>query len=76
VALYADGKPVSRDGSAPYTLHWDTAAQTEGPHELLVYARAANGRRAAVAIPVVVANSGDVPASLWGPAVEHEPPTP
>jgi N-acetyl-anhydromuramyl-L-alanine amidase AmpD len=70
VALYADGQPVSRDASAPYTLRWDTAGQAEGPHELLVYARAANGRRAAKSIPVVVANANDVPASLWGPTVQ------
>ena len=71
VALYADGTPVSRDGSPPYALHWNTEGLAEGPHELLVYARAANGRRAARAIPVVVANASDVPASLWGPAVGH-----
>jgi N-acetyl-anhydromuramyl-L-alanine amidase AmpD len=71
VALYADGKPVSRDASPPYTLRWDTRAQAEGPHELLVYARTANGRRAARALPVVVANATDVPASLWGPTVDH-----
>jgi hypothetical protein len=71
VALYADGRPVSRDASAPYTLHWDSTTQAEGPHELLVYARGPNGRRAARVIPVVVANAKNVPASLWGPAVEH-----
>ena len=63
VVLYADGKPVSRDGSAPYELTWDTTAATEGQHELTVYARTAGGRRAATVVPVVVAN-GDLPASL------------
>ncbi|HXH87557.1 MAG TPA: N-acetylmuramoyl-L-alanine amidase [Gaiellaceae bacterium] len=77
VALYADGKPVSRDASPPYSLRWDTTDQAEGPHELLVYARAANGRRAAETLPVVVANASDAPASLWGPPVDHaEPLTP
>jgi N-acetyl-anhydromuramyl-L-alanine amidase AmpD len=71
VALYADGKAVSRDASPPYALRWSTEDVAEGPHELLVYARAANGRRAAHTIPVVVANASDVPASLWGPAVDH-----
>ena len=45
VTLYVDGKPVSRDGSAPYRLHWDSTLAAEGPHELLVYARTAGGRR-------------------------------
>lgn len=63
VVLYADGKPVSRDGSAPYELTWDTTAAAEGQHELTVYARTAGGRRAATVVPVVVAN-GDLPASL------------
>ena len=71
VALYADGEPVSRDASSPYTLRWSTEGLAEGPHELLVYARTANGRRAAYTIPVVVANDPDVPASLWGSAVAH-----
>lgn len=71
VALYADGRPVSRDASRPYALRWSTEGLAEGPHELLVYARTANGRRAARTIPVVVANAPDVPASLWGPAVDH-----
>ena len=64
VVLYVDGKPVSRDGSAPYRLHWDSTARPKGPHELLVYGRTAGGRRAAAQVPVVVANAGDLPPSL------------
>src|SRR5918994_1550318 len=64
VVLYVDGRPVSRDGSKPYRLHWDSTAAAEGPHELLVYARTAGGRRAAAHVPVVVANAGDLPPSL------------
>ena len=63
VVLYVDGKPVSRDASAPYQLHWDSTGAAEGPHELVVYARTAGGRRAARIVPVVVAN-GDLPPSL------------
>jgi N-acetyl-anhydromuramyl-L-alanine amidase AmpD len=63
VVLYVDGKPVSRDGSAPYRLHWDSTAAAEGPHELLVYGRTAGGRRAAHLVPVVVAN-GELPPTL------------
>ena len=63
VALYVDGVPVSRDGSAPYRLRWDSTAAAEGPHELLVYGRTPGGRRAARLVPVVVAN-GDLPPTL------------
>jgi hypothetical protein len=64
VTLYADHKAVSRDDSAPYTLHWDTTAASEGSHDLLVYARAPHGRRAASELPLVVANSEQFPATL------------
>ncbi|HUQ23095.1 MAG TPA: N-acetylmuramoyl-L-alanine amidase [Gaiellaceae bacterium] len=64
VVLYVDGKPVSRDGSSPYRLSWDSTAAAEGPHELLVYGRTAGGRRAARLVPVVVANASDLPPSV------------
>jgi hypothetical protein len=54
----------SADDSPPYTLHWDTTAVGEGAHDLLVYARAAHGRRAATELPLVVANSEQFPATL------------
>jgi hypothetical protein len=37
---------------------------SEGSHELLVYARAPHGRRAASELPLVVANSEQFPATL------------
>ena len=64
VSLYADGRPVSRDGRAPYTLRWDTRTATEGGHRLLVYARDRHGHRAALPLPVVVANASIFPAGL------------
>jgi hypothetical protein len=73
IALYVDGRPVSRDASAPYQLLWDTRAESEGRHELVVYARGRRGRRAAVTMPVVVANAPDVPVSLqlvWGGSLD------
>lgn len=63
VVLYVDGRPVSRDATAPYRLHWDSTAATEGPHELVVYGRTAGGRRAARVLPVVVVNR-DLPPTL------------
>jgi N-acetyl-anhydromuramyl-L-alanine amidase AmpD len=63
VVLYVDGKPVSRDGTSPYRLHWDSTGAAEGPHELVVYARTEGGRRAAQRLPVVVVN-GELPPTL------------
>ena len=71
VVLYADGKPVSRDATRPYSLVWDTSAQPEGPHELVVYARDAYGHRASLAVPVVVANAPSFPAALSRNWVTH-----
>jgi hypothetical protein len=68
VALYVDGKPVSRDGSMPFTLTWDTTGVAEGAHSLLVYAR--GRRRGALELPVVVGNAPQFPATLsdrWSP---------
>jgi N-acetyl-anhydromuramyl-L-alanine amidase AmpD len=73
IALYVDGRAVSRDASAPYELLWDTSGESEGRHDLVVYARGRGGRRAAVVMPVVVANATDVPVSLqlaWGGSLD------
>lgn len=64
VALYVDGKPVSRDSSLPLVLHWDTTRFDEGTHRLLVYARGAHGHRAALQLPVIVANDPQFPIAL------------
>jgi hypothetical protein len=71
VVLYADGKPVSRDDTAPFTLTWDTRSQVEGEHELMVYARDAHGHRAALQLPVMVANTPTYPAALSRNWVTH-----
>src|SRR5262249_38897589 len=65
IALYVDEKPVSRDARAPYRLTWDTRSASEGTHTLVVYARGNHGkRRAAVTVPVVVANAPTFPPAL------------
>ena len=69
VTLYVDGKPVSRDSSRPYRLYWDTKSAAEGGHTLVVYARGV--RRAALTIPVVVANAPQFPATLARNWVTH-----
>jgi N-acetyl-anhydromuramyl-L-alanine amidase AmpD len=71
VVLYADGKPVSRDGSAPYSLVWDTTSQSEGSHELVLYARDRHGHRAVLPLPVVVANAPAFPDALSRNWVTH-----
>jgi N-acetyl-anhydromuramyl-L-alanine amidase AmpD len=71
VVLYADGKAVSRDDTVPFTLTWNTLSASEGPHELTVYARDPRGHRAALVIPVLVANSSTVPESLERNWVTH-----
>jgi N-acetyl-anhydromuramyl-L-alanine amidase AmpD len=63
IVLYADGKAVSRDDSAPYRLRWDSTGAAEGAHELVFYARTAGGRRSAQTVPVVVANE-ELPPTL------------
>lgn len=69
VTLYVDGKPVSRDGSRPYDLRWDTRVAAEGEHTLLVYARGI--RHAALTVPIVVANAPRFPATLARNWVTH-----
>jgi N-acetyl-anhydromuramyl-L-alanine amidase AmpD len=64
IVLYVDGRPVSRDAAAPYSLVWDTGGEKEGAHRLVVYARDRHGHRAASALPVVVANSPEFPDAL------------
>jgi large repetitive protein len=65
IALYVDGKPVSRDATAPYRLTWDTRSASEGTHTLVVYARGRRGKhRAALTVPVVVANAPTFPPAL------------
>jgi hypothetical protein len=64
VALYVDGKPVSRDRSEPFDLYWNTHDDAEGPHTALVYARGPHGHRTALTVPVIVANNPTFPAAL------------
>jgi N-acetyl-anhydromuramyl-L-alanine amidase AmpD len=71
VVLYADGVPVSRDSTAPFSLSWNTIGQSEGSHRLVVYARDAHGHRAALQLPVVVANDPGFPTTLSRNWVTH-----
>jgi N-acetyl-anhydromuramyl-L-alanine amidase AmpD len=56
VGLYVDGRCVSRDRSAPYTVHWDSRRAHDGRHWITVAARAGDGRLAKRRVPLVVDN--------------------
>jgi len=71
VVLYADGRPVSRDSTPPYSLAWDTTRETEGEHTLLLAARDRHGHRASLALPVLVANAPAFPDALSRNWVTH-----
>jgi hypothetical protein len=56
IALYVDGRAVSRDRSAPYTLRWNSRKLRDGRHWIALAAIAADGRVAKRRLPLVVAN--------------------
>lgn len=56
VGLYVDGRVVSRDRRAPYTLRWDTRRVHDGLHHVSLVAASADRRLARRRIPVVVSN--------------------
>lgn len=56
IALYVDGRAVSRDRSAPYTLRWNSRKLRDGRHWFTLAAVAADGRVAKRRLPLVVAN--------------------
>jgi N-acetyl-anhydromuramyl-L-alanine amidase AmpD len=56
IGLYVDGKAVSRDRSAPYTVRWNSHRAHDGRHWITLAAVAADGRVAKRRLPLVVAN--------------------
>lgn len=56
LSLYVDGKVVSRDRSAPYTMRWNTKRVHDGAHLLTVAAVSVDGRVAERKLTVVVQN--------------------
>jgi hypothetical protein len=51
-----DGRVVSRDRSAPYTVRWNSRAVHDGRHWITLAAVAADGRVAKRRLPLVVEN--------------------
>ncbi|MFL5927090.1 MAG: N-acetylmuramoyl-L-alanine amidase [Gaiellaceae bacterium] len=56
IGLYIDGRAISRDGVAPYTLRWNSRKVSDGRHWLTLAAVATDGRSARRRLPLVVAN--------------------
>jgi hypothetical protein len=56
IGLYVDGHVVSRDRSAPYTVHWNSRKARDGRHWITLAAVAADGRVAKRRLPLVVTN--------------------
>jgi hypothetical protein len=56
IGLYVDGRVVSRDRAAPYTVRWNSRAVRDGRHWVTLAAVAADGRVAKRRLPVVVNN--------------------
>lgn len=79
VVLWVDGRAVSRDRSAPFRLRWDTRAESEGAHRVVLTARGRSGRRASARLVLTVANAEDLPQSLraaWGRPADGWPALP
>jgi N-acetyl-anhydromuramyl-L-alanine amidase AmpD len=55
--LFLDGKRIDHDTSSPFGFSWNTTRVANGQHVLELRVRAADGRRAATRIPVVVDNA-------------------
>jgi N-acetyl-anhydromuramyl-L-alanine amidase AmpD len=56
IGLYVDGRVVSRDRSAPYTVHWNSRKVHDGRHWVTLAAVATDGRVAKRRLPLVIAN--------------------
>jgi N-acetylmuramoyl-L-alanine amidase len=56
IALYVDGKPRSRDRSAPFTLRWNSKRVADGRHRITLAAVALDGRVVKRRLPLVVSN--------------------
>jgi hypothetical protein len=56
IGLYVDGKVISRDRAAPFTLRWNSHRVADGRHRITLAAVALDGRVARRTLPLVVSN--------------------
>lgn len=73
VRFFVDGTEIGADGSAPYSVDWDTSGETEGDHTLTAEAEDAAGNVGASAdVTVTVRNIEQFDVALSG--MEETPP--
>jgi N-acetyl-anhydromuramyl-L-alanine amidase AmpD len=56
IGLYVDGRVISRDRTAPFTLRWNSRRVRDGRHRVTLAAVARDGRIAKRSLPLVVSN--------------------
>ena len=56
IGLYVDGKVISRDRTAPFTLRWNSRRVPDGRHRVTLAAVSLDGRVAKRRLPLVVSN--------------------
>ena len=74
--LLVNGRPVSRDGKAPFRLRWDARRAKPGPYKLQVRATAKDGRVATRTVRVVVPKRGAPATPAPAPPPSQEVPAP
>ena len=64
VALVVDGRVVARRTKPPFVFHWNTRGAATGPHQLVLRARARDGRVARAVVDLVVAHDAAPQAQI------------
>jgi len=76
VGLYVDGRIVSRDRRAPFSLRWNTRTVHDGRHVLTLAAVAVDGRETRRRLPLVVSNHVPAPKPKPRPGPAPKAPAP
>ena len=65
VQFQLDGNALGAERTAaPYSIIWDSATTSNGPHTLLAVARDAAGNRSSASVDVTVSNTSSTPSGL------------
>ena len=72
IGLYVDGKVISRDRAAPFTLRWNSHRVSDGRHRITLAAIALDGRVARRTLPLVVSNRARHARAVAKPKAEAE----
>jgi N-acetylmuramoyl-L-alanine amidase/Bacterial Ig domain len=76
IVLYVDGRAISRDRTAPFSLRWNTHRVRDGKHVVVLSADAIDGRRAKRRVILVVKNTPPRPKPKPKPAPKPIPAPP